>query len=107
MLNRSAYRPLARYFVKFIQAYARRHIPIAAITPQNELGQQTSYPGLNWPEPDEARWIVNDLRPALRTAGLHPRIYGLDFNWVGEPSADSLVSAAPVARTIAGLAWHC
>ncbi|MGI8629060.1 MAG: glycoside hydrolase family 30 protein [Solirubrobacteraceae bacterium] len=107
MLKRSAYRPLARYFVKFIQAYARRRIPIAAITPQNEPGQQTSYPGLNWPEPSEARWIVNDLRPALSAAGLQPRIYGLDFSWVAAPYAQSLISSAPAARTIAGVAWHC
>ena len=42
LLLRSAYGPLARYFVKFIDAYAARGVPIAAISPQNEPGQQAS-----------------------------------------------------------------
>ncbi len=106
MLKLSAYRPLARYFVKFIQAYARHRIPIAALTPQNEPGQQTSYPGLNWSEPDEARFIVHDLSPALKAAGLRPRIYGLDLIWAAESYAASLIQTS-AARTIAGIAWHC
>jgi glucosylceramidase len=103
----SAYQPLAHYVVKFLQAYERRGIRIDAITPQNEPGQQSAYPGLNWPEPGEARWIVSDLAPALRGAGLHTRIYGYDSTWAGHAYARALVSRPGAVRAMAGVAWHC
>jgi glucosylceramidase len=74
LLLRSAYGPLARYFVKFIDAYAARGVPIAAISPQNEPGQQAFYPSLDLPEPEQATFISHDLGPALRAAGLRPKI---------------------------------
>ena len=103
----SAYQPLAAYFVKFLQAYARRGIAVDAITPQNEPGLPVAYPGLNWPEPGQARWIVSNLVPALRAANLATAIYGYDFNWAGHSYASRLVSRPAVARAIRGLAWHC
>ncbi len=102
-----AHRPLADYFVKFLQAYARRGVHVDAVTPQNEPGQQTAYPGLSWPEPDQARWIVSQLAPALRAAGLRTRIYGHDHTWAGHAQARLTASRPRVARAIAGLAWHC
>jgi glucosylceramidase len=106
-LLRSAYRPFADYFVKFLRAYERRGLRVDAVTPQNEPGQQTAYPGLSWPEPDQARWIVSDLAPALRAAGLRTRIYGHDATWSGHADARSLASRPRVARAISGVAWHC
>jgi glucosylceramidase len=106
-LLRSAYGPLARYFVKFLQAYASRGVPIDSITPQNEPTQQASYPGLNWPESGEAQWIVQDLQPALRAAGLHPKVYGFDWHYAAHTYAQTLVRDRDVARGLAGVAWHC
>jgi len=103
----SAYQPLADYFVRFLRAYALRGIPINAVTPQNEPGLQSYYPGLNWREPGQARWIVSNLAPALRAAKLRTRIYGYDFSWAGFPYAIRLASHPAVARAIAGVAWHC
>ena len=80
-LLRVAYAPLAGYFVKFIQAYARRGVPIDAITPQNEPGHATHYPGGNLAASDEATLISRFLVPALSAAGIHPKIYGLDSSW--------------------------
>jgi glucosylceramidase len=103
----SAYQPLAEYFVKFLREYARRGIQIDAITPQNEPGLHAAYPGLNWPEPGQSRWIVSNLAPALRAAKLATRIYGFDFSWSGHAYATRLASRPAVARAIAGVAWHC
>ena len=102
-----AYGPYAEYFVRFLQAYASRGIRIDAVTPQNEPGLQSHYPGLNWPEPGQSRWIVSNLAPALRAAKLHTRIYGFDFTWAAHPYASRLASRPAVARAIAGVAWHC
>ncbi len=72
---------LLQYIVKFVQAYARAGVPIAAITPQNEPTNPTTYPGLELPESSEAKWLAHDLEPALGAARLHPEIYGNDYGW--------------------------
>ena len=107
-LLRNAYMPLARYFVRFIRAYARAGIHIDAVTPQNEPGNPTVYPGMDFSEPAEAGWITDDLQPALRAAGLHTQIYGYDFGW----STSSAVFAhkltcSPAAPSLTGIASHC
>ena len=66
----SAFQPLANYFVRFIQAYAARGIPIGAITPQNEPQGGSPLAGMQLPPADEANWIVQDLPPAQRAAGI-------------------------------------
>ena len=50
----AAYGPWGRYFAKFLIAYARAGIPIDAVTPQNEPGTPTLYPGLNLSAASEA-----------------------------------------------------
>ena len=106
-LRAAAYAPLARYFVKFIRAYASRGIRIDTITPQNEPGHPTPYPGLNLSAAGEARFITHDLAPELRAAGLTTMIYGLDANWSRLTVAQQLVTAPAVANDLAGIAWHC
>lgn len=103
-----AYAPLASYFVKFIQAYARAGIHVGAITPQNEPSNATRYPGMEFSEPAEAGWIVHYLRPALRAAGLRPQIYGYDYGWsmASAGFAGRLVRSR-VATSLTGIASHC
>jgi glucosylceramidase len=103
-----AYGPWAAYIVKFIQAYARAGVPIAALTPQNEPGQATLYPGLNMSEASLAVWIKQDLAPALASAKLHVRLYGDDQGW--SPSSVAFAqqaSRSPSGSDLAGVAWHC
>jgi glucosylceramidase len=107
-LRSSAYGPWARYFVKFIQAYQRNGVPIAAITPQNEPTNPTAYPGLNFSARSAADWIVQDLRPALDKAGLHPKLYGDDFGWSRQAEAYAGATATGTAASaLTGIAWHC
>ncbi len=106
----SDYQVLADYFVKTIQAYAADGVPIAAITPQNEprtTGSGTQYPGLTFPEPDEATFIADDLAPALKNAGLQTKIYGNDLSWDSTAYADGLAADTAAAPDLAGIAWHC
>jgi glucosylceramidase len=105
----SAYRPLANYFVDFIEAYERLGIPIAALTPQNEPssgGTGVSYPGLTLAAGDEARFIADDLAPALRAAGLATKIYGNDLSWNSLSYVAGLTGTG-AAADLAGIAWHC
>lgn len=105
-LRSDAYAPLAQYFVRFIRDYGARGIQIGAITPQNEPGHPTRYPGLDLSVTDEARFIAAYLAPALRRAGLHPRIYAFDANWLyGDQPLRFVRNRA--ASQVAGIAWHC
>lgn len=105
-LLRSAYRPLAQYFVKFIRAYAAAGINISAVTPQNEPQGTSLFPGLNMPWRTEARWITRYLVPALRAAGLATKIYAADVGWSTPRFQDALVRT-PAVRALEGVAWHC
>ncbi len=100
--------PYAQYFVKFLKAYAAAGIHVDAITPQNEPGQLTSYPGMNLSEPSEASFITNDLAPALRAARLGTEIYGYDNNWynVGIQYA-RILAGGPTKADLAGISSHC
>jgi glucosylceramidase len=108
VLLNSAYAPLARYFVRFLQAYAGVGIKIAAITPQNEPTNPTRYPGLQLDSGGEARFITKYLAPALHRAGLHPEIYGHDYGWSASSDAYAdAIATGPAAGTLTGIAWHC
>jgi glucosylceramidase len=103
----SYYAVYADYFVKFLRAYANAKIPVAAITPQNEPGNGTWYPGLNLPASTEATFIANYLAPALRQARLKTQIFGFDYHWAyAIPYAGTLLNS-PAASDLAGIASHC
>ncbi len=102
-----AYAPLAQYFVRFLQAYARQGVSVAAITPQNEPGQQSTYPGMAWTAAQEAGFIATYLTPALSAAHLHPGIFADDGIWIGAARFGSTVLASPAAADLAGFATHC
>jgi glucosylceramidase len=101
------YGVLAQYFVRFLQAYRQAGATIQAITPQNEPGQQTTYPGLAETEPEEAAFVGGDLAPALRGARLNTRIFGFDSNWAGEAQFASALLASPAGPALSGFATHC
>jgi len=108
MLLPRAYGAWGRYFAKFLTAYARAGIPVAAVTAQNEPGTPTLYPGLNLPAATEARWIEQDLEPALNAAGLHTRIYGGDLGWGPHSNGYMSTDMSGAAGTaLSGLSWHC
>jgi glucosylceramidase len=101
-----AFQLLAHYFVRFIQAYAARGIRIDALTPENEplVPAGAPFPALEFPAADEANWITQDLQPALRAAGLRPKIYGHDGFGLAYPQA---LLSSPARSALAGIAWHC
>ena len=97
----------ARYFVKFIEAYAQRGLPILAVTPQNEMDYgPKAYPGMLWTAEEEGRFIREDLGPALEKAGLNVKILAWDHNWDKADFAIEMLSDPATARYIAGTAWH-
>jgi glucosylceramidase len=99
---------LANYFVKFIQAYQSRGIPIWGITPQNEPGYSNgNYPTAGFSPAQEADLIGNYLGPALVQAGLGSvRLIGFDHNWDQVDYPTTLLSDTNASKYLAGTAYH-
>ncbi len=111
LLYGAHYGPLANYFVKFLEAYAKPGVPISTITPQNEPGRPPH--DLPRDEPVRARRGEVDRRrhrpgaeggPAARRRST--AMTSAVLRSVG------IALRAGVARSIAasvlhGIAWHC
>jgi glucosylceramidase len=107
-LTASAYQPLAGYFVKFLQAYKERGIPLYAITPQNEpFSPVETFPGMSFPALNEDSFIKNNLGPALKNANLAPKILIYNQNWDRPDYPLEILNDPTAQRYVAGTAWHC
>lgn len=104
-LEKKYYGVYASYFVRFIQEYALRKIPVFAVTPQNEpLYEPSHYPSMLFPAMEEAEFVREHLRPAFDEHGIKTRILGYDHNWdVPEYSLEILRQAGDAFD---GIAWH-
>jgi glucosylceramidase len=116
------YQAYARYFVKFLKAYADAGAPVDTITVQNEPQNRSpsGYPGMDMPEAQQIKFI-EVLGPALRAAGLRTKILAYDHNWSMHPNDIAStppgetpeteypfdVLNSPAARWVAGTAFHC
>jgi glucosylceramidase len=99
---------LAQYFVKFLQEYATKGVPVWGITPQNEPDTADVYPSSSWDAASEATFIADNLAPALNAAGLTDiKILARDGSQPDPTDAQTLLMNAAAARAIHGTAWHC
>ena len=75
--------PYAKYFLKFLQAYAAEGVPIQAVSVQNEVDtdQDGRMPACSWPQEYEIGFVKNDLGPALQKSGMNTKIWILDHNY--------------------------
>ena len=107
-LRPEAYDAFARYFVRFVQAYAAEGVPIRAVTLQNEPHfEPKDYPGMRLEPPARARVIAEHVGPAFAAAGLRTEVWDWDHNW-DQPESPLAVLADPAARRyVSAVAWHC
>jgi glucosylceramidase len=104
----SAYGPLAKYFVRYVQAYEASGVPIYAITVQNEpLNIPTDYPGMGMSAEEQANFIRDDLGPAFRAATVKAKILTFDHNWDLIDFPIKVLSDKQAASFIPGIAIHC
>ena len=104
----SAYDPYARYFVKYIQAYAAEGIPIFAVTMQNEpLHVPHDYPGLGMMAREQTAFLRDHLGPAFQKAGLNTKILIFDHNWDLIDYPINVLNDSNAARFAGGIATHC
>jgi glucosylceramidase len=73
----------ARYFLKFLQAYAAEGVSIQAVTSQNEVDtdQDGRMPACLWGQEYEIEFVKNHLGPVLRANNLPTKIWLLDHNY--------------------------
>jgi len=104
-LRKDCYSTYAMYFVKFIQEYAKRGIPVYAVTPQNEpLYMPGHYPSMFLPARDAADFIANHLKPAFVKNNISTKILCYDHNW---DRPDYPLHVFHVAGdAVDGVAWH-
>lgn len=104
----SAYKPLADYFVQFVQAYEKDGIPIYALTMQNEpLNVPGNYPGMNMTSGEQAAFLRDALGPALRDAKLNAKVLIFDHNWDLIHFPIEVLNDPKAASFAGGIAIHC
>jgi glucosylceramidase len=104
----SAYASLAKYFVRYVQAYEASGVPIFAVTTQNEpLNIPNDYPGMGMSADEQAKFIRENLGPAFRDSGIKSKILVFDHNWDLIDFPVKVLSDKQAAAFIPGIAIHC
>ena len=98
----------AKYLVKYVQAYAKEGVSIAAVTTQNEpeCDQFGMSPTCLWSGEQETDFIVNHLAPALKAAGLQTKPWLWDHNFDGTNRVAQVLAQKGVLERIGAVAWH-
>ncbi len=98
----------AKYYVKFIKAYAEEGIEIESITVQNEPAATQIWDSCIYSPEEEGDFVKNHLGPELEKAGLsHIKIYIVDHNRDLLPKRPQITLSDPDAnKYIYGTAIH-
>lgn len=106
-LKPEAYDVYARYFVRYIEAYAEEGIDIDAITPQNEpLHFTADYPCMEMQVDEQRDFIKNNLGPTFADANLSTKIIIYDHNWDNPQYPIQLLNDTEAKAFVAGSAFH-
>ena len=97
----------ALYFVKFIEGYAERGLPIYAVTPQNEpLHQTSNYPTMYMTATQQVQFI-QAMGQAFEEHNIETLIIAYDHNW-DQPAYPNTILGNPLSKDYtAGSAFHC
>ena len=99
------YPALAQYLVRFIQDYSAAGVPIDDLSMQNEPHTGALWPSTSLSASEASQFLPGYLEPALRAAGLHPAVYGLEE--AVNPTDEQTLFSGPAAPDLAGAAFHC
>jgi len=97
---------LAKYYVKFIQAYKAQGINISAMTLQNEPLLEIEYPSTKMPWQQEAK-LATLLHQELENAGLDVKLWIFDHNFNDTMNYPAPLLADAANRAVVdGTAFH-
>src|SRR5258708_1766807 len=106
-LNASDFQVYAQYFADFIKAYKAQGIPIYAVTPQNEPGNNNLMPTMPMSASDETNFIANNLGPTLAQNNLTTQILRYDHTCDNPGYPTTILNNSTAASYVSGTAWHC
>jgi len=106
-LKTDAYKPLANYFVKYIQAYEAAGIKTDYVSLQNEpLYAPSGYTGMLMQVREQKNLLDNYIAPAFAAAGIKTKVLVYDHNWDVPDYPLSIFSDATSRANTVGVAWH-
>ena len=107
-MRKSSFAPYARYFVKFLKAYAEAGVPVQAVTVQNEVDtdQDGRMPACLWGQEYEMEFVAKHLGPQFAAAQIGTQIWILDHNYNLWGRALEELDDPAVSRYVDGVAWH-
>ena len=98
----------AKYYLKFLQAYAAEGVPVQALTSQNEVDtdQDGRMPACLWGQEYEIQFVRDHLGPLVESTGQQTKIWILDHNYnLWGRVLDSLQDDK-LRRYVNAVAWH-
>jgi glucosylceramidase len=98
----------ARYFTRFLQAYAEAGVPVQAVTIQNEVDteQNGRMPACLFSQEQEVGFVAEHLGPAFEQNKLSTKIWIIDHNYNLWGRAICELEDPRVRQYVDGVAWH-
>ncbi|MGO8673939.1 MAG: glycoside hydrolase family 30 protein [Capsulimonadaceae bacterium] len=98
----------ARYYLRYLQEYAREGIRIDALTPQNETetDQSSKMPACYWHPEQEMVFVRDHLGPLLKKNGLDTKVWILDHNYDLWKRPVWQLNDPGMREFTDGVAWH-
>jgi glucosylceramidase len=97
----------ARYFVRYIQEYAREQIPIWGVTVQNEPAATQTWDSCIYSGEEERDFVRDYLGPAFAKAGVDAKILVWDHNRdIMYERAKEVLDDPAAAKYVWGVAFH-
>jgi glucosylceramidase len=98
----------AKYYLKFLQAYAAEGVPVQALTSQNEVDtdQDGRMPACLWGQEYEIKFVRDHLGPLLESSGQPTKIWILDHNYNLWGRALDSLQDDKLRQYVNGVAWH-
>jgi glucosylceramidase len=107
-MRKQSYAPYAKYFVKFVQAYAEAGVRVNAVSVQNEVdtNQDGRMPACQWGQEYEVEFVGQHLGPAFGSNNMNTKIWIIDHNYNLWGRAICELNDPNVNRYADGVAWH-
>ncbi len=98
----------ARYFLKYLQAYAEAGVTVNAVTPQNETetDQLGNMPACLWHPEFEMSFARDYLAPLLKEHGLDTKVWIMDHNYIMWKRAKWMLDDPAFKDVVDGVAFH-
>ena len=98
----------AKYYLKFLQAYAAEGVPVQALTSQNEVDtdQDGRMPACLWGQEYEIKFVRDHLGPLLESSGQPTKIWILDHNYNLWGRALDSLQDDKLRQYVNAVAWH-